>query len=261
MGEVNKLDFAAIDEFLNRDAAQPHCLVFASHEPHLPWNQGDPSRYDAEHLRVPSYLVDAPETRQGMTRYYAEIESLDGEVGRCMDLVRAAGQEENTLFAFSSEQGAQFPGAKWTCWELGLHEGVHTTRGILEGADCYAIRSIRDERYKLIWNLNADSEFRNVLIIGDAENYWRSWVAKAETDENSARLVGRYLKRPEWEFYDLAADPLEMHNLAAAAEHGERIDALRVKLEAWMRQQGDEGIATEMLVRPSKRSPAGRAKG
>ncbi|MCP5112166.1 MAG: sulfatase, partial [bacterium] len=251
VGEVNKLDFDAIDEFLNRDAGQPSCLVFCSHEPHLPWKAGDPSRYDADRLTVPSYLVDTPETRQAMTRYYAEIESLDGEVGRCLDSVRAAGQEEKTLFAFCSEQGAQFPGAKWTCWELGLHEGVimrwpgriragsetvamiqgvdwvptlleaagapvpdgldgrsflrvldgetdehagevfgvHTTRGIIEGSDCYPVRSVRDERYKLIWNPNAASEFRNVLITDDRENYWQSWVEKAKTDETAARLV------------------------------------------------------------------------
>ena len=39
----------------------------------------------------------------------------------------------------------------------------------------------------------------------------------------------------------------------------ERIAGLRSKLEAWMSQQGDEGIATEMKVAPNKRSPAGRA--
>ena len=320
VGEVNKLDFTAIEEFLNRDSAQPYCLVYASHEPHLPWSKGTPASYNPESLTVPSYLADTPETRQAMTRYYAEIEYLDGEVGRCMDLVRATGHQDNTLFAFCSEQGAQFPGSKWTCYENGLREavimrwperwragretaavvqgvdwlptlldaaggtappdldgrsflpvleggtdehgsfafGVHTTRGILEGADCYAIRSVRDDRYKLILNLNAESEFRNVLTTDDREHYWNSWLAKAETDEHALRLVERYVKRPPVEFYDLESDPLELSNLADAPAHAGRISSLRTSIEAWMLQQGDEGVVTEMKVRPGKRSPAGR---
>ena len=39
--------------------------------------------------------------------------------------------------------------------------GIMTTRGIINGTDAYAIRSVREERYKLIVNLNHESKFTN----------------------------------------------------------------------------------------------------
>ncbi len=36
----------------------------------------------------------------------------------------AAGKRDSTLVLFTSEQGSQFPGNKWTCWDTGLHTGL-----------------------------------------------------------------------------------------------------------------------------------------
>ena len=55
----------------------------------------------------------------------------------------------------------------------------------------------------------------------------------------------RYHTRPAEELYDLAADPWELKNLAADAAHSGKLKALRADLDAWMRDQGDEGLATE----------------
>jgi uncharacterized sulfatase len=130
--------------------------------------------------------------------------------------------------------------------------GVHTTRGIIMGSECYPVRSIRTETHKLILNLNSEIEFRNVITTG--QGYWRSWVEKAKTDPEAARLVDRHLRRPEVEFYDIVNDPLEMNNLAGEAEHQPAITSMKQKLHAWMEQQGDSGVETEMLVTPHKRS-------
>ena len=56
-----------------------------------------------------------------MVKYYAEITDFDRELGECMAAVHEGGREENTIFIYTSEQGAQFPGGKWTCYEMGLH--------------------------------------------------------------------------------------------------------------------------------------------
>jgi N-sulfoglucosamine sulfohydrolase len=111
----------AIAAFVNRDRRQPYCLVVASNEPHGPWNKGDPSVYDAARLTVPPYLVDCPETREAMTKYYAEITFLDGQLGDCMKIVDTSGRRDNTIVIFTSEQGTSFPaGGKWTCYDTGL---------------------------------------------------------------------------------------------------------------------------------------------
>jgi N-sulfoglucosamine sulfohydrolase len=110
----------ALARFINRAATQPYCLIVASHSPHLPWTQGDARAYDPDKLTLPPYLVDTPETRQALTRYYAEITDFDREVGECLTLVEKSGQANNTLFLYTSEQGAQFPRCKWTCYDTGL---------------------------------------------------------------------------------------------------------------------------------------------
>ena len=111
----------AIAAFVNRDKKQPYCLIVASNEPHGPWNRGDASMYNADKLTVPAHLVDCPETREQLTRYYAEITYLDGQLGDCMKIVDASGQKDNTIVAFTSEQGTSFPsGGKWTCYDTGL---------------------------------------------------------------------------------------------------------------------------------------------
>ncbi len=312
VGPRGELDFDAIEEFVRRKDAEPYCLLVCSRQPHGPYDKGDPSRHPPERLTVPPYWVDTPLTRDTLSRYYAEVDYLDGEVGRSMDIVAASGHEARTIFLYCSEQGCGFPFAKWTCYDLGLREaivvrwperirpgavsnamvqgvdwlptlleaagaapppdldgrsclavlegktdehhdvvfGVHTTRGIINGAECYPIRSIRDSRYKLILNLNHESEFRNVVMSDNRHDYWDTWVEKAATDPTAARIVERYKRRPAVEFYDIVADPFEQNNLAAVPEHQATIASLRRRLEAFMQQQGDRGNETEMLVEP-----------
>lgn len=109
-----------VGEFINRDKDQPYCLILCSSSPHLPWNQGDASAYDPKKLTLPPFLVDTPETRVALTKYYAEITDFDREVGQAMKQVEKSGSSENTIFIYTSEQGAQFPRGKWTCYDTGL---------------------------------------------------------------------------------------------------------------------------------------------
>jgi uncharacterized sulfatase len=114
-------DVRAISGFVNRDAAQPYCLIVASNEPHGPWSKGDASVYKADELVVPPYLVDCPETREAMTKYYAEITFLDAQLGECMRIVDESPRRDDTIVIFTSEQGTSFPsGGKWTCYDTGL---------------------------------------------------------------------------------------------------------------------------------------------
>jgi uncharacterized sulfatase len=129
--------------------------------------------------------------------------------------------------------------------------GVHTTRGIINGAACYPIRSIRTETHKLILNLNHMARFKCV-VQGQRENYWDTWVEKAKTDASARRIVERYEHRPAVELYDVTGDPFEQNNLSARPEHKPRIEALTARLRDWMRQQGDRGVETEMLVKPHR---------
>ena len=118
-----KVDAKAIREFVARDEKQPFCLLVTSNSPHVPWSAGDASQYDPAKLTIPPYWIDSPEMRESLTRYYAEITDLDREVGECLKILHETKQEDNTAMIFTTEQGAQYPGCKWTCYENGLNVG------------------------------------------------------------------------------------------------------------------------------------------
>jgi uncharacterized sulfatase len=122
--------------------------------------------------------------------------------------------------------------------------GIMTTRGITNGTNAYAIRSVRDERYKLILNLNHESKFTNACTKSPA---FQSMMAKAEAgDATARRLVHAYQHRPAVELYDTQADPLEMNNIVGLTGTEKHITRLRGKLDVWMKSQGDQGVETEL---------------
>lgn len=113
-----------INDFLNQNRENPFFLVMASHEPHGPYVNGDPSQWDPNKLTLPPMYVDTPEFRKEYAKYLAEITVFDTQVGKICDMLKAKGLEENTLFILLSEQGNGFPFAKWTCYKQGLQSGM-----------------------------------------------------------------------------------------------------------------------------------------
>ncbi len=117
-------DLQPIRAFMTRDAEQPFCLVVALVEPHVPWVMGDPSAYPPEQIKLPANLADTRRTRRDFARYLAEITYMDGQVGEILTTLDGAGRTNDTLVIFTSEQGAQFPGCKWTNWDTGVHTAL-----------------------------------------------------------------------------------------------------------------------------------------
>ena len=115
-------DLANARSFMSADG--PFCLVIALVEPHVPWVMGDPSRYPPADLNLPPNIADTPRTRDDFSRYLAEITYMDGQVGEILEVLEATGKSNDTLVLFTSEQGAQFPGGKWTNWDTGLHTAL-----------------------------------------------------------------------------------------------------------------------------------------
>lgn len=102
----------------------PFCLVVALVEPHVPWVMGDASAYPPAGIELPPNLADTPETRSDFSRYLAEITYMDSQVGEILSALKESGQDKNTLVLFTSEQGSQFPGCKWTNYNTGIHTAM-----------------------------------------------------------------------------------------------------------------------------------------
>ncbi|MCG6155495.1 sulfatase family protein [Rubinisphaera margarita] len=134
-----------------------------------------------------------------------------------------------------------------------------TTRGINNGSEYYPIRSARNEQFRLIWNLSPDVTFQNACT--ESSEFKSMEQAAASGNEQARELTEKYQHRPEYELYDVVNDPHNMRNLAGEKEFDGEMASLRKSLEAWMADQGDEGIATEMAAGDHQnrgRKPAGK---
>ena len=117
------LDPAKVDAFLATHARehrdQPLCLVLGDNCPHVVW---EPNRdYDPAALPIPPNMVDTPKTRAALANYYQDITTADKHLGAVLASVQRHGFAENTLFIYTSDQGAEWPHRKWTCYDTGLN--------------------------------------------------------------------------------------------------------------------------------------------
>ncbi|MDB4626799.1 sulfatase [Akkermansiaceae bacterium] len=122
----NNPDMAVIESLMveSKKKGTPFCLLACSNEPHTPWDKGDTSQYPPAKVELPSNLVDTSETREGYSKYLAEITYYDQQVGDVLALLKKHGLAENTLVVVTSEQGSEFPFAKWTCYDAGLQSAM-----------------------------------------------------------------------------------------------------------------------------------------
>jgi len=103
-----------------------------------------------------------------------------------------------------------------------------------------------------------DVEYANAYTGNKA---FKSMIAKAASgDAHAKEFVSRYQYRPEFELFDCVADPLEMNNLAGNPEYASVKDRLKNKLDAWMADQGDTGIQTELDAKYHMRNAQSMSK-
>ena len=108
----------SVDWLAARHSDKPLLLMVGTNFPHVPWPRA--GILDAATLSLPAKIADTPETRAARTHYDAAVARADSDLG----LVRAAAAKylpADTLFVFSADQGSQWPFAKWTLYEAGLH--------------------------------------------------------------------------------------------------------------------------------------------
>ncbi|MGC3946190.1 MAG: sulfatase-like hydrolase/transferase, partial [Chryseolinea sp.] len=139
--------------------------------------------------------------------------------------------------------------------KLAAREYVYGIHNNIPEGNPYPIRSIRDQRYKLIVNLTPDKPYYNRFMMDaqrkDRNSVWFSWTAEAETNSQAKFIIKRFEHRPAVEFYDISKDPFELLNLAEDAVYKTKVESYKTKLDQWMRQQGDQG-ATLDVIYPKK---------
>jgi N-sulfoglucosamine sulfohydrolase len=107
---------AAAAEFLRKPrGAKPLCLFVGSNWPHVPWPKADEPSKGA----LPVGSIDTPATRDWRARYEEAVARADDDLGVILEAIRSH-LGTNTMIVFSADHGAQWPFAKWNCYEAGL---------------------------------------------------------------------------------------------------------------------------------------------
>lgn len=109
---------AALKWLRERSSGQPLAFFVGSNWPHVPWPD-NLDGYDPRMVKLPPTLLDTPATREAFCRYGTAVTRMDNELGQILDSARAR-LGANTLFLHTSDHGAQWPFAKWNCYDAGI---------------------------------------------------------------------------------------------------------------------------------------------
>lgn len=109
------------------------------------------------------------------------------------------------------------------------------------------IRAVRDGRFKLIRNFMPDRPYTqyNEYITKSypTQNVMKELHAAGKLNATQQQWMAP--RRPEFELYDLQADPHEVNNLAGRAEQRQTLDRLSKALDRWIEQTHDQGRTPE----------------
>ncbi len=121
----------------------------------------------------------------------------------------------------------------------------------------YPMRTIRDRRYKLIWNINYRTPWADASEVTRRAPWAETWRGGRGDKFIGQRSIEKYLWREPIELYDLEADPLELVNLADDPSHAELRLALSNKLLARLRETGDNWLERYQLPMPGEKVKIG----
>lgn len=226
-----------LDELLGdlREMAAEHLgedALFAYSSDHgAQWPFGKWTLYD-DGIRVPLIVAQPGRIEPG-----SSTDALVSWVDLLPTLVElAGGQPPRDLDGFSFAD-VLYGTAKTHRAEI---FATHTGDG---DKNIYPSRGVRTGRWKYIRNLHPGYAFTthiDFLIRPDAGIYWTSWVELGGTDPNAKAIVDRYHRRPAEELYYLPSDPNELNNVADDPANAPVLADLRLRLDAWMKRQGDQ---------------------
>jgi hypothetical protein len=91
-----------------------------THESQL-FNRKDSLTVNPDEVQVPPYLPDTKTVRQGIARFFTNIEMMDKQVGELISMLKADGLYDNTIIFFYSDHGGALPGMKRELLERGTH--------------------------------------------------------------------------------------------------------------------------------------------
>jgi len=242
-----------------RVAAQQYLNLYQRDKVPLPKNFRPLHPFNnGEQLVRDEKLAGFPRTEQEIRRhvheYYAVISGMDHHIGRLLDAVRELGEEDNTIYIFSSDQGLAVGShglmGKQNLYEDGMRVPLlFAGPGIPQGQSsslCYLL-----DVFPTVCDLvgakvpeGLDGQSQRSVIEGKSTGV-RDTLFLAYRDVQRAIRGDRYklIRYPQvnvTQLFDLKTDPHELTNLADDPRQAEQIKLLTAEMQRWQMELGDK---------------------
>ncbi|MDX9749072.1 MAG: sulfatase [Paludibacter sp.] len=151
--QIANVDYAAnFEAFLNSNKeGNPWSFWFGCHEPHRPYEYGTGAGIGGMKMsdidNLPSYWPDNDTVRMDMLDYAFEIEYLDKQLDKMINMLTKRGELDNTIIIVTSDNGMPFPRSKGlqyessnhmpfaVMWPKGINEKGRTEEGYVNFVD------------------------------------------------------------------------------------------------------------------------------
>jgi len=104
----------------------------------------------------------------------------------------------------------------------------------------YPMRTLRERRYKLIWNIAHELPFPFASDLYGSDT-WQAVLTQG-VQAYGKRTVDAYLHRPEFELYDLEADPAEIRNLAGEPDMAQTLARMQARIKDLQKATDDPWV-------------------
>ncbi len=258
----------AVKYINERDPAQPFYLYLAFNAPHTPYQAPQDYIDRFKHIEDPTRRI-----------YAGMVASLDDEIGRVVAALDAKGLRDNTLIIFHSDNGgttnAMFAGqmtdlsktklpcdngpyrdGKGTLFEGGTRVAAaanwpgritpQTVDGIIHAVDIYptitALAGASNEKCKPLDGLNVWPTISEGKPSPRTEVVYNIEPFRGAIRQGDWKLIWRSLIPTSVDLFNIAEDPYEKNNLAAA--HPEKVAAMQARIN----QLGTESAKPLALI-------------
>lgn len=256
----------AIDFLRRRDRSQPFFLMASYVRPHPPY---DPPEcymrpYMTGALSMPPVGEWAPEIglsthsgvhgvadrtllQQAMAGYYGCMTHVDHQMGRLMEVLGTEGDLQNTIVMFVSDHGEMMGDHHYMRKSLPYEGSAHVPMilsgpGIPQGLVLDQVMELSDVMPTLLQAAGLEIpdsvDGQSAMGLLNGQGKWREFV---HGEHSYGQLSNHYIvssrdkyvwfsQTGEEQYFDLAADPKELRNLAGRPETAERVAVMRQAL-------------------------------
>ena len=103
------------------------------------------------------------------------------------------------------------------------------------------MRVVRDRKYKLIWNIAYPLPYPFASDLWAAPS-WQAQLKKGPDAPYGKKTVREYIQRPQFELFDISADPNETVNLAAEDKYKPVLEEYKSKLKKFQNSTQDPWV-------------------